>query len=124
MHSFNGQGGGTGFSSSAEGTARMKGVQLHLLPKGHPRQASTVSFIRNNEISFSAGSLARLPRDQILRAQFVCHAVAYFCLIGQPLLNVFLLSTTNLQTRVHASECVCGVCVCIRVYVSSRSFRD
>lgn len=124
MHWFKGQGGGTSGSSGAEGTAQTKGVRLQLLPKAHPRQAGTVCFVRNNEISFSAGILARLPRDQILGAQFVCHAVAYFCLIGQPLLNVLLLSTTNLQTRVHTSECVCGVCVCMRVYVSSRSFRD
>lgn len=59
-----------------------------------------------------AGILARLLIDQKPRAQFVCHAVAYFCLLRQPLLNVTLLSRASLQTRTRTSERARRVRVC------------
>lgn len=78
------------------------------------KQAQHVSLETMKSPSQLAGILARLLIDQKLREQFVCHAVAYFCLIRQPLLNVFLLSTTNLQAHIHTSERVCVVC-CVYV---------
>lgn len=86
------------------------------------KQAQHVSLETMKAPFQLAGILARLLIDQKLRAQFVCHAVAYFCLIRQPLLNVFLLSTTNLQTHIHMSVCV--LCERVCVYVSSCSFCD
>lgn len=107
-----------------EGMLQMKGAQLHLLPKALTldKQAQHVS-LETMKTSFQlAGILASLLIDQKLRAQFVCHSAAYFCLIRQPLLNAFLLSTTNLQT--HTDTSVCVLCACVCTYVSSCSFCD